>query len=454
MIWRLAWRNLWRNPRRTMITLSIIALGLSLLMFLISYLEGMSEKLGDQLARSSVGHLQIHHPQYRTQRQVDMLVPDATAVVEVVARLPEVSAVRPRLTVAATIRSSMSSTVRSVPLLGVDRERESGASLVADQVIAGEFVVPPTEALAANAPLRHRGRRGITLGDELAESLNVEMGSKVRLDMACLSAANCSAAWYVTGIVDSGSDSADQMIALVDLRGLQEVLGAGDGVHEISALLHDGTKVAAVVATLTKEFAGYQVPLRQMELSWVQQMAGGGTEKVATVGPLSVEPWWQINPDIHAMLEMMSMASGFMYTLMLILMSSGILTTMFTVVYERKRELGVQAALGTSPWRIFYGSIAEAGWLALLGVALGTALGTVWVWLLTEYGIDLSSLSGDSGGLSAGGVSMGNKLVGKMSLRVFTEPGLVVFLATVAFALLPSFKMARMKPVEAMADKG
>ena len=92
--------------------------------------------------------------------------------------------------------------------------------------------------------------------------------------------------------------------------------------------------------------------------------------------------------------------------------------------------------------------------MALLGVALGTALGTVWVWLLTEYGIDLSSLSGDSGGLSAGGVSMGNKLVGKMSLRVFTEPGLVVFLATVAFALLPSFKMARMKPVEAMADKG
>jgi putative ABC transport system permease protein len=453
MIWRLAWRNLWRNPRRTMITLSIIAFGLSLLMFLISYLEGMSEKLGDQLARSSVGHFQIHHPQYRTQRQVDLLVPEAAAVVEAVARLPEVLAVRPRLTVAATIRSSMSSTVRSVPLLGVDRTREIGASLTPEQVVVGEYVVPPPEALADNAPRRHQGRRGITLGDKLAESLNVELGSKVRLDMACLSAANCSAAWYVTGIVDSGSDTADQAIAIVDLKGLQEVLGSGDGVHEISALLHDGGNVAAVVATLTNEFASGQVPLRQMELSWVQQMAGE-VEEAATEGPLAVEPWWVINPDIYAMLEMMNMASGFMYTLMLILMSSGILTTMFTVVYERKRELGVQAALGTSPWRIFYGSMAEAGWLALLGVALGTALGTVWVWLLTEYGIDLSGVTGDTESLSAGGVSVGNVLQGKMSVKVFTEPALVVFFATLVFALLPSLKMARMKPTEAMADKG
>jgi ABC-type lipoprotein release transport system permease subunit len=436
-----------------MITLSIIALGLSLLMFLISYLEGMSEKLGDQLARSSVGHLQLHHPQYRTQRQVDMLVPDAIVVVEAVARLPEVSAVRPRLTVAATIRSSMSSTVRSVPLLGVDRTREIGASLIAEQVVAGEFVVPPEEALAADAPLRHQRRRGITLGDKLAETLKVELGSKVRLDMACLRAANCSAAWYVTGIVDSGSDSADQAIALVDLGGLQEVLGTGDGVHEISALLHDGGEVAAVVEALKKELAATTVKLRPMELSWAQQMDGGNGEE-ATEGPLAVEPWWEINPDIHAMLEMMNMASGFMYTLMLILMSSGILTTMFTVVFERKRELGVQAALGTSPWRIFYGSIAEASWLALLGVAMGTALGTVWVWLLTEYGIDLSGLTGDSGSLSAGGVSVGNVLIGKMSVRVFTEPALVVFFATLVFALLPAFKMARMQPVEAMADKG
>ncbi len=382
-----------------------------------------------------------------------MLVPDASAVVETISGLPEVSAVRPRLIVAATIRSSMSSTVRSVPLLGVDRNREIGASLTAEQVVSGDFVVPPREALAADAPLRHQRRRGITLGDKLAESLKVELGSKVRLDMACLKAANCSAAWYVTGIVDSGSDSADQMVAIVDLRGLQEVLGTGNSVHEISALFHDGTMVETVVAALTKEFAGMQVPLRQMELSWVEQMSGKGDEVVVTDGLLAVEPWWQINPDIHAMLKMMNMASGFMYTLMLILMSSGILTTMFTVVYERKRELGVQAALGTSPWRIFYGSIAEASWLALLGVALGTVLGTVWVWLLTTYGIDLSGFSGQ-GGLSAGGVSMGSKLVGKMSVRVFTEPALVVFFATLVFALLPSLKMARMKPVEAMADKG
>lgn len=451
MIWRLAWRNLWRNPRRTLLTLTIIAIGLSLLMFLVSYIDGMTDKLQDQLARSSMGHLQIHHPQYRTQQQIDMLVPDVASTVAIVEELPGVKAVRPRLSVAATIRSSMSSTVRSVQLLGVDRAREIGASLTPEQVVLGDYVAPPPEALSPAAPARHRLRRGITLGDKLAALLKVELGSKVRLDMACLSASNCSGAWYVTGIVDTGSDTADQAIAVVSLAGLQQVLGTGDRVHEISALMDDGKETAAVVESIRSALSDVRVPLRQMELSWVERMTGSDAELQETEAGLAVEPWWEISPDVHAMLGMMGKASGFMYVLMLILMSSGILTTMFTVVFERKRELGVQAALGTSPWRIFYGSIAEAAWLALLGVALGTVLGSVWVWLMTEYGIDLSGMSGT---MNAGGVDIGTVLRGKMSVRVFTEPALVVFFSTLVFALFPSLKMARMKPVEAMADKG
>jgi len=345
----------------------------------------------------------------------------------------------------------MSSTVRVVPLLGVDRAREIGVSRTPDHIIAGEYVVPPPEALATGAPLRYRVRRGITLGDKLAELLNAELGSRVRLNMSCVKEATCSAARYVSGIVNTGSDTMDQNIAIVDLGGLQKTLGTGDRVHEISALLHNGKDTAAVVESIRNDLGGVRVPLRQLELSWVEQIAGGRGDEQQTDATLAVDPWWEINPEIKAMLAMADVASGFTYALMLILMSSGILTTMFTIVFERRRELGVQAALGTSPWRIFAGSMAEAVWLALLGVLLGTALGAIWSWLLTNYGIDLSGMSGT---FNAGGVDLGTQLKGKMTLRVFTEPAMVVFVATVLFALLPSFRMARMKPVEAMMDKG
>ena len=451
MLWRLAWRNLWRNPRRTLLTTAIIGMGLSLLIFLICYLEGMTEKLGDQLARSSIGHLQIHHPQYLSQHQVDMLVPEAKATVAGIEELPGIWGVRPRLSLTASIRSSTSSTVRVVPLLGVDRAHEIGVSRTADHIVSGEYVVPPTEAVAPHAPSRHRLRRGITLGDKLAELLRVELGSKVRLDMSCLNGATCSTARWVTGIVDTGSDTADQAIAIVDLAGLQEVLGVGDQVHEISVLLRDAGDISGVIDSIKANLADVHVPLRQLELSWVDEITEEAGEKGESRAALAVEPWWELNPDIKAMLGMMDMASGFMYALMLILMSSGILTTMFTVVYERKRELGIQAALGTSPWRIFAGSVAEAIWLALIGVAFGTAVGAVWAWLMTTYGIDLSGMSGS---MSAGGLDIGNRLVGKMNVRVFTEPALVVFISTIIFSLLPSLKMARMKPIEAMADKG
>ena len=450
MIWRLAWRNLWRNPRRTLLTVAIIALVLSLLMWLVSYMEGMSEKLQDQLARSSIGHLQVHHPQYRSQRQVDMLIPDAGLAVKTISELPGVVAVRPRLSVTASIRSSMSSTVRMVPLLGVQRDREIGASDIPDRVSEGEYVVPPPEALAEDAPLRYRNRRGITLGDKLAELLNVEIGSKVRLDMAGISEATCSAAWYVTGIVNTGSDTRDQSIAIVDLTGLQTVLGATGQVHEISVLLEDSNHTGSAVETIKEKLADVRVPLRQLELSWVDRLTGSGDGVAAAEDGLAIEAWWEVSPEIKTMLGMMDMASGFSYGLMLILMSSGILTTMFTVVYERKREIGVQSALGTPPWRVFAGSMAEAAWLALIAVIIGSALGTVWAWLMTKYGIDLSGMSGT---VDAGGIYM-DKLQGKMSVRVFTEPAMVVFFATLVFALFPSLRMARLKPMEAMADKG
>jgi putative ABC transport system permease protein len=451
MILTMAWRNLWRNPRRTLLTVAIIGLGLSLLMWLLCYTEGMSEKMQDQLARSSIGHLQIHHPQFRSQRQVDMLVPDAAGTVEIIAALPEVQGVRPRLIVPASIRSSMSSTVRVVPLLGVDRNREMGVSRTPEQVVAGGFVVPPEEAQARGAPLRHRRRRGITLGDKLAGLLGVELGSKVRLDMACLKEATCSAAWTVTGIVDTGSDTVDETVALVDLAGLQEVLGTGDRVHEVSVLFHDGAQTAAGAHLLKGLLGRVQVPLRPLELSWVDEMSGVVPEGQDGLAGLAIEPWWEINPDIQSMLGMMDMASGFSYVLMLILMSAGILTTMFTLVYERRRELGVQAALGTSPGRIFAASMAEAVWLAILGVVVGTALGTVWSLLMTYHGIDLSGMSGN---ISAGGLTIDSVLKGKLTLRVFTEPALVVFSSTLLFALFPSLKMARLPPVAAMADQG
>lgn len=450
MIWRLAWRNLWRNTRRTVLTMTIIAMGLSLLILLASYLVGMSGKLQTQLARSSIGHLQVHHPQFRSQRQVDMLIPDASKVVDAMENLPEVEAVRPRITLTASIRSSMSSTVRIVPLLGVDRNREIGASRTPDQVIDGQYVVRPPEALEPDAPMRHRMRRGITLGDKLARLLNVGLGSRVRMDMAGLTEATVSGAWYVTGIVDTGADSVDQSIAIVDIAGLQQLLGAGDQVHEISALLYDGAQTDAVVDTIAGKLASVEVELRQLELSWADQMSSDDLQS-PTHGVLAVESWAAIAPDVKAMLGMMDMASGFTYALMLILMSSGILTTMFTVVFERRRELGVQSALGSSPWRIFAGSMTEAVWLAALSVGLGLAVGGVWAWLLTTYGIDLSGMSGN---LSAGGLTIDSVLKGEMTVGVFVEPAMVVFVATMLFALLPSIRMARMKPVEAMADKG
>lgn len=168
------------------------------------------------------------------------------------------------------------------------------------------------------------------------------------------------------------------------------------------------------------------------------------------MAPLHAATWGEINPELEGMMGMFDAVSGTSYFLVLILMSAGILTTMYMLVYERRREFGILLAVGTSPWRLFVNIVTEASMLSLLGVLAGSALGSVLVYLMCTYGIDLRWFTNER--MDFAGMVLDTVLIGSASPRVFTEPALVVFCGVLFFSLIPALRVARMKAMDGITQ--
>jgi len=414
-----------------MLTISAIGLGLAVLITMVSWMEGMFEMMIEQVARSSMGHIQIHHPEYLEKRSAKLTMPEASRLTRILEAVEGIEGVSPRLLFTGSIRSSLSSSIRVVKVLAVDPERERRMSGLPEKVIQGGFVTRPPEALAPDAPDRVKARKGILIGVKLARYLKVELGSRVRLDTAGFRGNTSAGAFYVTGILKAGSDAMDKAMVMVSLKDMQEVTGAGDQIHEATLMVGDVTTIEDVI--------------RRIETS-VTGANGDGA-----LGDVKVQPWWEISPEIKQMLDISGAWNGIMYLLMMGILSAGILTTMFMVVYERSREFGVRLAVGTRPLSLFVGVMLEALVLAALASVVGLVVGGVSVAYLVNVGVDLSSIVG---GWEFGGIFFENVYRGSAAPKVFLEPTMVVFVGTVLFALWPSMRVARMKAIDAIRQGG
>ena len=76
----MAWRNLWRNRRRSLITLSSIALGTMFAVIMTGIQDGQWRDMIDMAARLGGGHVTLQHHEYlhtptlsRSVQQTDSL---------------------------------------------------------------------------------------------------------------------------------------------------------------------------------------------------------------------------------------------------------------------------------------------------------------------------------------------------------------------------------------------
>ncbi|MDM8003288.1 MAG: ABC transporter permease, partial [Bacteroidota bacterium] len=68
---QLAWRNLWRNRKRTLITAASVFFAVFFALVMRSFQLGTYEKMYSDVIQSYSGYLQLQHPSYLDEPNLD-----------------------------------------------------------------------------------------------------------------------------------------------------------------------------------------------------------------------------------------------------------------------------------------------------------------------------------------------------------------------------------------------
>ncbi|MBS2033023.1 MAG: ABC transporter permease [Deltaproteobacteria bacterium] len=402
---RLSWRNLGRNRRRTIITVAAISISLALLVVSSDMGDGFHQAMIAEGVSYQAGHVVVQAPDYQAHPEASKVVPDAPAVEATVARAVPGAKVVPRVFLQGLLSTPENSV--GVQVTGVDPALEASVESLPGKIVKGSYLEPNDD-------------RGIVFGTTLAETLGVGLGDKVVL-MAQRGGEIQSRLFRVKGLFRTGSQEIDGFYAQVPLAAAQAVLGVGQGVNQLSVHLQDEHRTPEATAQVKRALAGQR---------------------------LEVLPWQAALPELH---QFVVVDDGGLYAFVIIIaviVALGILNTILMSVLERTHEFGVLLALGMTPWGLAGMVMAEAALLGLLAAALGGGLGALGSLPLDHYGIDYARMIGQ--GTEVGGVVMGStRVFGRLSVEKTVFFATVAWLITVSAAIYPTWKAARLRPVDA-----
>jgi putative ABC transport system permease protein len=130
----------------------------------------------------------------------------------------------------------------------------------------------------------------------------------------------------------------------------------------------------------------------------------------------------------------------FFIKLMLVaLVLISVLNVMIMAVYERIREIGTMAAIGTPPGKILSLFMMEGLSLGILGTLLGGGVG-----LLILFILNISHITFNFG------QQQGLLLKASVNPMDFATIAVIVILVSVVASLQPAFKASRMEPIVAL----
>jgi putative ABC transport system permease protein len=401
VIWTIAWRNIWRNRKRSGVLLVAIAFGLWAGLLTSGLLNGMTVQMIRSAISTRTAHVQIHARGFVDHPEVGKIIPDGQAVLQKVRSTDGVAEAAGRAVVPAM--GSSATTSAGVRLYGVAPDAEAEVFTVAKKVVTGRYI----EASDRNT---------CVLGQELAEKLKLDVGSKLIVQAQTPDGTLAGGAFRIVGIYKTVSSLYDKT-AVFALQGDVDRTFTLDGaIHEIAIKADDISDSVPVASRLRSEFPG-----------------------------LDVETWDKLEPELELLTSTSQQMSRILMVFIMIALVFGITNTMLMAVLERTRELGVLISLGMKQRLVFAMIMIETVILSSIGGALGAALGGGTVAALSRIGLDLSVIST---GLAAAGVE--SVLYPKLAAIEYPVIGALVIATAVLGAIYPGIKASRLSPVQAM----
>lgn len=406
---RLAARNLARYGRRTLLTSGLIVLGIVAVLLFIAVSGSFKGAVIGQITDSMIGHLQVHRRGYvasidNLPLNLNLKPAQVASIEKTLEGMADVEAWSPRVKFGAMFSNFTETT--SIRLNGVLPEREAAAMpKLAERLVDGSM---------ANG-LVERGK--LLIPELLAKGMKVKIGDTVVLVATNLDGSVNGKTFVVQGVLASatGPGGRDGYLHMDDARELLRM--AEPEVGEIAVRLSSLDRVARVQAQLEQAFAEMRNPQGQ--------------------AALEVHSWEALSPfsNIARMIDLLDL---FIRVMLVGIVLISVMNVMMMAVYERIREIGTIAAIGTPPARILALFVSEGALLGLVGTLVGAALSLALILALNLWPVTVAF--GREQFVLAPAIAAGDVLL---------IGGIVLAVAVVA-SLQPAWKAARMDPITAL----
>ncbi|TAL60223.1 MAG: ABC transporter permease [Bacteroidetes bacterium] len=401
MIPLVAWRNIWRHKIRSGVVILSIAVGLWAGAFMVAFSWGMYDQYMRETVETQISHLQLHHPLFEDDHEVQYYMSEAAAVKKRIGNRKEELAFTAR-TVSSGMVSSPS-TASGVTIYGIFPEEEDKVTKLASRIVEGKY-------------LDSAGRNPVLIGEKLAKKLKVKLKNKIILTFQDTSGEIVAGAFRIAGTYRSKNTRLDEMNVYVRSSDLNRMLNTEGAVHEIAILLKNGSKADPVKEELQSAFPA-----------------------------LSVKTWKDLSPELELVINSFGEYMYIFVGIILLALTFGIVNTMLMTVLERVREIGMLMAIGMTRLRIFFMIMLEAIYLALVGGPLGLLTAYFTVQWTGKRGIDMSMFSE---GLSEWGFS--SVVYPKLAPGYYFPLTMMTVLTAVLSAIYPAIRALRLKPSEAI----
>jgi len=406
-LFKIAIRNLRRYKRRTLLTASLVMIGVIFVLLYISVSGSFKNMMVGQITDSMLGHLEVHRKGYLAS--IDNLPlnlnlrPQAfKKLSDILNNQPEVEAFSPRIKFGGMFSTFVETT--NIRLNGVYPDQEfKTIPLLPSRIIGGQKTLNKGEILVP---------------DLLARGMKVNVGDTVVIVATNKDGSVNGKQFRVSGVLESvsGPGGRDGYIHIEDA---------------METLRMDEMEISEVAIRL-KHFGQLHTFSEKLE-----GLLSGEVNKEGK--PIfEVHTWEKLSP-FYNIARMIDVMSFFIKLMLIAVVLISIMNVMIMAVYERIREIGTIAAIGTLPGKILSMFLVEGFCLGAIGAVAGNILGIILILILNRIGITFDF------GMQKGLVLSATIAPGDVLVISF-----IVILISVIASLQPAFKASRMEPIKAL----
>jgi len=399
--WFVAFRYLWDSRGMTLLILSAVSIGVSVVVFLSALIGGLQTSLIEKTLGSQA-HIVLHAPrdlarhfaESTRERGVARLtqavaqrlrsIDQWPSIVKEVAKLPEVTAVSP--TVIGAGFAARGDATLPIVVRGVDPELFIAVFDVRKRMLEGKLDI---------------GGGAVAIGTSLADDLGVHVGDKLRIRTS----EQRDDVVSVSGIFSIGNAAVDKTWVLTSLRHAQALFALPGGATSIELKVSDVFE-AERLASMIRDRTG-----------------------------LAADSWMTLNAELLSGLSAQGSSKSMIQFFVVVAVALGIASVLIVSVVQKSREIGILRAVGTQPQRVLTVFLIQGGVLGLVGSVFGSCLGALFAHLFESLTL---------------GADGRPRFAVQLSASLFIQVGVMATCVGLLAAAIPARRAARLDPATAI----